>query len=47
MNCSDFYYRVPHFIYAKLTELEAEDLATRVLMEDAISEVYQYDFNTE
>ena len=45
MNCSDFYNRVPHFIYAKLTELEAEDLATRVLMEDAISEVTQYEFN--
>ena len=38
---------MPHFLYAKLTELGAEDLASTVLTEDAISEVSQYDFNTK
>ena len=47
VNCLDLCDRVHHFLYAKLTELGAEDLASRVLTEDAISEVTQCDFNIE
>ena len=47
INCSDFFNCIPHLLYAKLTELGAEYLATRVLKANKISEVGQYDFNTE
>ena len=47
VNCSDFCNQVTHFLYAKLTELGAEDLSSRVLTADAISEATQYNFNIE
>ena len=46
-NCSGFCNCVPHHLYANSTDLGAEELATRVLTEDVISEVCQYYFNTK
>ena len=47
INFSGFCNRVPHLLYAKPIELVAEDLASRLLTDDAISEVSQYEFNTK
>ena len=46
ISFSSFCNCVPHFLYDKLTELGSEDLDTRLLTEDAILKVTQYDFNT-
>ena len=47
VNCSYLFNQVPHVLYAKLTKLGAEDMATRVMTVHAISEATQYNFNTE
>ena len=46
-NCTNFCNLVHHYINVKLVEMGGEDLLTRVLTYDAISEVSQYDFDME
>ena len=47
INWSDLHNSIYHFLYDKLIELGAEDLATLFLTLYAILEVTQYEFNTE
>ena len=47
LNCTNFCSLPPHHINAKLTELGAEKLITRILTLDTIPEISQYDFDME
>ena len=44
---SNFCNLTSHYLYAKLIEIRAEDLAPRFLTADSILEVYQYNFDMD